>query len=139
MADTATKQRTLTPEHKQALAQGRKQGKVVRAYLAAVEDNRPRRGRKVTKEQLQKRLDETVQRLESEQLDPVTRLKLVQERRNLEDRLVQSDHQDISELEVEFIRSAKPWAESQGVSYAAFREIGVPASVLKSAGLAKAS
>lgn len=143
MADsaTATRQRhALTPEHKEALARGRRHGKAVKAYLEALDGNRPRRGRKVSKEQLQERLVGVNQRLEGGELDPVSRVKLIQEKLDLETRLTASEGQeDLEELEQEFIRSAKPWADSQGVTYAAFRQAGVPVPVLKAAGLPKAS
>ena len=52
--------RTKTPmsdAHKAALAEGREQGRAVRAYLDAVEANAPKRGRKRTPESIAKRLD----------------------------------------------------------------------------------
>ncbi|MDQ1502388.1 MAG: hypothetical protein QOD57_115, partial [Actinomycetota bacterium] len=36
----------MSDEHKQALAEGRDQGRGVRLYLEALEKNRPKRGRK---------------------------------------------------------------------------------------------
>lgn len=125
----------MSAEHKEALAQGRKQGKAIRAYLEAIESNKPRRGRKVTAEQLQERLNGVQEKLAGN-VDPLARIKLIQERMDLENQLSasQSDNM-LSELEGEFVKSAKTWAESQGVSYTALREGGVPASVLKAAGL----
>lgn len=134
---TATTKRTMTQEHKDALARGRKQGKVVRAYLEAISD-RPR-GRRISKSDLETRLADTLAELEKDDIDPVTRLKLIQERINLQNRLARYEHGDLEELEKGFIEAAKPWAQSHGVTYVAFKQAGVPDPVLKAAGLAKAS
>ena len=40
--------RTMSAEHKAALAEGREQGRAVREYLEALEAHKPRRGRKRT-------------------------------------------------------------------------------------------
>ena len=40
--------RTMTAQHKAALAEGRSEGRAVKSYLEALEKNRPRRGRKRT-------------------------------------------------------------------------------------------
>ncbi len=50
------RQRTMSDEHKAALAEGREQGGVVRRYLEALESHRPKRGRKRTPESIAKRL-----------------------------------------------------------------------------------
>ena len=44
--------RQVTDAHKQAMAQGRAEGRVVKNYLQALEENKPRRGRKRTAESL---------------------------------------------------------------------------------------
>ena len=46
----------MSVEHKAALAKGRKQANAVRAYLEALEANRPKRGRKRTPESIERRL-----------------------------------------------------------------------------------
>ena len=50
------RQRSMTDEHKAALAEGREQGRVVRRYLEALESHRPRRGRRRTPESIAKRI-----------------------------------------------------------------------------------
>ena len=57
------KSSSMSAEHKRALAQGREQGRAVRNYLEALEQNRPKRGRKRTPESIKKRLAEINQRL----------------------------------------------------------------------------
>ena len=45
---------------------------------------------------------------------------------------------DISALEDDFVRVAHSYSSRRGISYAAWREIGVDAAVLKKAGLTRA-
>jgi hypothetical protein len=54
MAKSGT--RTMSDQHKAALAEGRSEGRAVKAYLEALEQNRPRRGRKRTPDSVKKRL-----------------------------------------------------------------------------------
>lgn len=124
----------MSAEHKQALAIGREQGRAVRRYLEALEAHRPKRGRKRTPESIQKRLADIESRLET--ADPLTRLQLVQERMNLQNELAaKSEAVDLSELEAEFVNAARAYGERKGISYGAWREAGVDASVLKRAGI----
>jgi hypothetical protein len=44
---------------------------------------------------------------------------------------------DLTELEQEFVKAALGYSERRGISYAAWREAGVPASVLKQAGVSR--
>src|SRR5437660_2215274 len=82
-AAAATKrQRTMSEDHKAALAEGREQGRVVRRYLEGLESHRPKRGRKRTPESITKRLAAIDERLPA--ADPLGRLHLVQERIDLE-------------------------------------------------------
>jgi hypothetical protein len=73
--------------------------------------------------------------------DLLKRLLLTQERLELSGELaVMSDGGgDISSLETEFVRVAAGYARRKGVSYAAFRLLGVPAAVLKQAGISRAA
>jgi ribosome assembly protein YihI (activator of Der GTPase) len=132
----ARKRTTMTPEHKRALAQGRAEGRAVRNYLEALDQNRPRRGRPRTPASIEKRL----KAVESELADasPLQRLQLVQERMNLErelDRLDAAD--DLSTLERDFVKVAKGYAQRKGISYAAWRELGVAPDVLRKAGIGR--
>jgi uncharacterized protein YicC (UPF0701 family) len=128
----------MTDSHKAALAEGRSQGRAVRRYLEALEAHRPKRGRKRTTDSIRKRLE----RIESEigDADPLKRLQLIQERLDLQDELAASETTvDISELEAEFVKAAKGYAERKSISYAAWRELGVPAATLKEAGIGRGS
>jgi hypothetical protein len=135
---TPTKRRTMTmtDEHKAALAEGRAQGRAVRQYLEALEAHKPKRGRKRTTESIEKRLD----RIDTEMVDAdaVKRLELIQERLDLKAELESSGNTvDLSGLEAEFVKAAKPYAERKGISYEAFRQVGVPAATLKAAGIGR--
>ena len=126
----------MTDEHKAALAEGRAQGRAVRRYLEALEAHKPKRGRKRTPESIQKRLDRID--VELADADAVKRLELIQERLDLKAELEASTESvDLSELEAEFVKAAKPYAERKGISYEAFRQVGVPAATLKAAGIGR--
>ena len=72
--------------------------------------------------------------------DALGRLHLLQERRDLEDELesMNGGGVDLRALEGEFVKAAKSYSQRKGVSYAAWREVGVPASVLRQAGISRA-
>jgi hypothetical protein len=134
---TAARRKTaMTSEHKRALAQGRAEGRAVRAYLEALDQNRPRRGRPRTPASIEKRR----KAVESELADaaPLQRLQLVQERMNLERELDRFDAaDDLTALEREFVKVAKGYAQRKGISYAAWRELGVAPEVLRKAGIGR--
>lgn len=133
--------RTMTKEHKEALARGRESGRAVRAYLNALEASRPKRGRKVTTETLAARLNDTNEKVNDEQ-DPLRRLNLVQQALDIEAELERRGGDagpDLPTLEEAFVKYAKSYAESKGISYAAWREIGVAPAVLKDAGITRSS
>lgn len=128
----------MTDEHKAALALGREQGRAVRAYLEALEANKPKRGRKRTPESVAKRLEMVEAQLPD--ADPVKRLQLTQERLDLQAELATKDERvDLDVVEKGFSAAAKGYSERKGISYAAWREIGVPASTLKAAGITRGS
>jgi len=136
MAEKKTRKRTMTDEHKAALAAGRNEGRAVRRYLEAVEAHKPKRGRKRTPESIQKRLNTIEHQLP--QADPLSRVNLIQERMDLTNELATMDNKiDLTELEMDFVKSAQGYSERRGISYAAWREAGVPASVLKQAGISR--
>lgn len=126
--------REVTDEHKAAMAAGRAESRSVRAYLEALEQVRPRRGRKRTPESIQARLLALASQLDD--AEPMERLKLVQERMDLEAELATMGQTiDITELEAEFVKVAAAYSKRNGISYAAWREVGVDPSVLKTAGI----
>jgi hypothetical protein len=126
----------MSDEHKAALAEGREQGRGVRLYLEALEKNRPKRGRKRTTDSITRRLDVIDQKLV--EADPLTRLHLIQERMNLQTELESLKAKtDLTELEKGFITAAKSYGERKGITHAAWRALGVPADVLRKAGISR--
>ena len=126
----------VTEEHKAAMAIGRSEGRSVRQYLEALEMNRPKRGRKRTSEGIQARL--AAIDVEIDGADPLSRVNLVQERMDLKAELANMGTAvDISALESEFVTAAKSYSERRGISYAAWREIGVDPAILKKAGITR--
>jgi hypothetical protein len=128
----------MSQAHKDALAIGREEGRAVRRYLEALESHRPKRGRKRSQETIQKQLMQIDERLET--ADPLTRVHLVQERMDLTTESAAKEGQvDLGALEADFIKAAKNYSERKGISYAAWREAGIDAGVLKAAGLRRGS
>ena len=127
----------MTDDHKAALAKGRAEGRIVREYLEGLRATKPKRGRKRTPETISKRLDAITSELAS--ASPIDELLLIQERKNLEaERSAMSNSIDMSALEADFVSVAKSYGESKAISYSSWRDVGVPASVLKSAGISRA-
>lgn len=123
----------MSDEHKAALAEGRRQSRALKRYLEALGTRRP--GRPVTPETLTNRLERVELRI-GEETDPLKRLDLIQQRIDLETQLAQlADAADLEALEDGFVEYATAYSARKGISYTAWREAGVPAAVLKRAGI----
>jgi hypothetical protein len=123
----------MSDAHKAALAEGREQGQVVRRYLEAIEAQPARKSRR-TPEMVQSRL--AVIEAELRSAPAIIRLQLLQERLDLHDELDRSgSSEQLQELEDAFVECARAYGERKSISYAAWREIGVSAPVLKRAGI----
>jgi len=126
----------MTDEHKAANAKARAENRAVSEYLNALETNRPKRGRKRTAETMKRRLEAITEDLET--ASPIRRVQLIQERIDLEQSLVATDDiVDIDALEDAFVEVAIAYSGRKGISYSAWREVGVPAKVLSRAGIAR--
>jgi hypothetical protein len=126
----------MTDDHKAALAVGRAESKIVRDYLEALRTNKPKRGRRRTVESITARLG--VLEHEIQMADPLSELKLIQERMNLQEELENMGAPvDVAALESEFVSVAASYSHRQGISYAAWRQIGVEPSVLSRAGIGR--
>jgi hypothetical protein len=126
----------MSNEHKAALAKGREEGLAVRRYLEALESARPRRGRRRTPATIEKKLAAIDAQLES--AEPLARLHLIQERKDLQDELARAgDVQDLSALEKQFIKVAKSYGTRKGITYGTWRSAGVSAAVLQKANIAR--
>jgi hypothetical protein len=129
--------RTLSAAHKRALAEGRTMSAVVDRYLSAV--NTPkRRGRKVSKTALVERLTDA--RTKAKSATGVDKVLAAQEVRDLEIRIANMESAaggDVKSLESAFVKIAKRFGDNRGIGYGAWRDAGVPAVVLKKAGVAR--
>jgi hypothetical protein len=124
----------MTQEHKDALAQGRRESKSIKAYLEAL-DAPKRRGRPVTAESLQMKIADLDGKIRDES-DPLRRVELIQARLDTEEAVAGFEAtENIDALEAGFVEYGNGYSERKGISYAAWREVGVPAPVLKQAGI----
>ena len=123
----------MSNEHKAALAQGRREARAIKAYLEALEARRP--GRPVSKESLEKRMDKMNQKLEASG-NPLEAVDLIQAKLDIEKALSELESSvDMGTLEARFVEHASSYSDRKGVSYTAWREFGVPANVLRAAGI----
>lgn len=128
----------LSASHKKALAEGRDLSSKVDRYLRAI--NTPkRRGRKVSKADLTKRL--AAAKAASRTAVGVDKVLAAQEVRDLQKRITDLSSTngdiDVKSLEGAFISAGKQFGENRGITYGAWREAGVPAVVLAKAGIAR--
>ena len=115
------------------------QVRVVRRYLSTLDAVRPGRGPKRAAEAIANRLLKIDELLIS--ADPITRLHLTQERIDLDAesiRIAANGEADLADLEAEFVKVAKPYGERCGVTFSAWRQVGVEADVLERAGIVRA-
>lgn len=125
----------MSDEHKAALAQGRVEARAIKAYLAALGGRK--RGRPVTRESLSARIGRLESQIASES-NPLKALELRQARIDAERRLAElEDPVDLDALEAAFVGYAAGYGRRKGITYAAWREAGVPPAVLKKAGISR--
>ena len=122
----------MSDDHKAALARGRREAAAIKRYLEALEQRRP--GRPITRATLQAKLDQVNARV-AEEPDPLKRVDLVQMRIDTDRRIESFTEDDFTALEADFVLHAGSYSARRGISYTAWREIGVPASLLKRAGV----
>ncbi len=121
----------MSVEHKAALAEGRKQSKMIKEYLVALEtpeDPKP----KFSQEQLDG-MAVAVKREEK----PLVKLDLIQALIDAKASSVVSEPVDLPSLEWGFVQVAAVYSERKGISYAAWRQAGVPVDTLKAANISK--
>lgn len=132
----ARKKKSMSADHKAALAEGRRQGAAVSAYLEALETHKPKRGRKRTPESIERQLADIEEKLDSASV--TQRVEMMQRRRVLQRELDNfSAAPDISGMEEDFIAIAADYSERRGIEYATWREAGVSADVLRQAGISR--
>lgn len=125
----------MSDEHKAAIVKGREENRAIKDYLSATTQRKP--GRPVTAASVKAKLDGIEAKLAAES-DAMKRLGLIQSRRDALAQLATlGESVDLTALEAGFVRHAKAYSERKGISYGAWREAGVPAPVLKAAGIAR--
>lgn len=132
----------MSEEHKQAMAKGRRQARAVKNYLEALEVGR-RDGRKPSADALRTRISDTTEAIEESE-SPIKRLELIQKRMDDEQALreleAQERHADrIEDLEADFVEVAADYGQRKGITYKAWRELGVAAATLREAGITRGS
>ena len=116
-------------------ANGHDRARVVRRYLSALDAQRSGRTTAKTAESLHFRMHQIDTQLMS--ADPVQRLHLTQERIDLHAEYLRltTGSSDVPELEKAFVRVARGYGDRHGITYSAWRQIGVEADVLAAAGI----
>ena len=112
----------------------------IRDYLKALEQNAPQRGRKRTTESVGRQIATLEGELAGASI--TKRLGLIQQRIELEadlEALSQASSVDLTALEAGFATYAAAYGGRRGISYAAWREIGVSSTTLKSAGIRRSA
>ena len=126
----------MSAEHKAALAAGRRESRAIKLYLDSLGSRR--RGRPVTAESLAKRVKDLEKRIAAE-TNVLKAIDLRQARLDAEQALGAAEETvDRAKLETDFVRNVKAYTKRKGISYAAWREAGVPAATLKKAGIGRA-
>ena len=112
----------------------------IREYLKALEQNAPRPGRKRTPDGIRRQLASVTAEMEGATI--TRQLDMVQQRIDLEtelEALEQAGSIDLSALEANFVDHAAGYGGRRGISYAAWREVGVSAATLKAAGIRRST
>ena len=123
----------MSQDQKDALANGRVEARAIKAYLKALEA--PKSGRPATRESLNKRLAQVDAKVDDSD-DPLKTIELIQKRLEIQEALTQvDDHEDFDSLESGFVDTAQSYSVRKGISYTAWREFGVPATILRRAGV----
>lgn len=125
----------MSRSHKDALANGRAESRIIREYLQLVDAQRPRRGRRRSPDAITRRLRQI--EIEIPNSHPVQRIHLIQERINLNAELATNSlsRAEQTQLEKAFIKVAKSFSERHNISSDAWREFGVSQRVLHLAGM----
>ena len=133
-----TEPRTMSDEHKAAIAAGRIEAAAVRDYLEALEGTKPKRGRQVSPETLAARKADIDAQLGGSDIKAIKRLELMQDRRDIDAQLAAlADEPDMTGVEAGFVTHAANYGTRKGITYATWREFGVQAELLSRAGISR--
>lgn len=116
--------RTLSVQHRNAISAGRAEHSAVARYLESL----------IGPVEIPGSTQAELRRLEAAAASapPLERLELIQRRYDLERSSIVERRGAIEET---FIKHAASYAERHGISYATWREFGVPTSILRRAGI----
>ncbi len=124
----------MSDAQREAIKRGREESRAVDEYLRYLEQNKPRRGRQRNPDRVRLMLEQVVADLQT--ATGIHRIELIQKKKNLQSELWRLEHQvDSKALENAFVANAAAYSERKGIGYETWREAGVPADVLKRAGL----
>jgi hypothetical protein len=122
----------MSQDHKDALAEGRRQARAIKAYLNAIQARKP--GRPASRQTLESRIEKLAAQIEAS--EDLKKVELIQARLDLESQLARlAESEDLDALEAGFVEHAAAYSDRKGISYTAWREAGIPAGVLRSAGI----
>lgn len=128
----------MTKEELKARGRAIQEARTVNKYLTFLAMP-AQRGRPRTQESIEQQIAETEKALESPK-DGLERLKLTQKLMDLQaalDAVSLNRNERLHEAEQEFVKVAASYSERKGITYAAWRACGVPAKVLKAAGISR--
>jgi hypothetical protein len=127
----------MTQEHKDALAAGRAEARIVKSFLNAIDSSRTRqRGRRRPDATIRQRLEEVETELATARA--LRRLHLLQEKSDLEAELDSADETssaEFEELRAKFIQVARAYGERKGITYKTWRQAGLDPQTLREAGI----
>jgi len=124
--------KTLSNSQKAAMAEGRREARIVECYLDSLERKQAQRGRRSMAE-IGLELDRLATEMKT--ASTIERLAMIQEREDLERESLEVAPEDDSELEAQFVAIARGYGDRKGISYSTWREIGVPKDILQTAGV----
>jgi len=133
----------MTDEHKAALATGRAEGRIVKAYLNALEESTKMTIRRRPMLEIQLDIDEVTREIEATtRSEVIQKLMLIQKRIDLNQELdgvmnymAFDDGINLQAKEDAFVEVGKAYSDRKGLSRKAWRAVGVPAPVLNRAGI----
>jgi len=137
MAPSKKPKRVMTEAHKKAIADSRNQARTVEMYLLVLNDNSTgNKGRRLSQSDMKKELAIIDSKIRSRKISPLEMLKLTQKAMDLRASIAASESNNVvKELEKAFVKVGAAYSARHGIKAQAWRQVGVPASVLKAAGI----
>ena len=132
---TPAAKRPMGAEHKASLIAGRARAATVRRYLELLEGSKAK-AKGGSAESIERQLAQIDQQLAS--APPLKRLQLLQEQEEARRHLASlAGEAQLAQAEADFVAVAREYATQKRIGHKAWRSVGVPAAVLKRAGIAR--